>query len=196
MPRRRKEDSDTRSADAQIGPILKSLRTRAGMSLRTLAARVGFSASFLSQLEKGQVSPSIASLGRIAGELGVTLAELFHSAHAPAQAVVRGASRPAFTSEWSRARIESLTSPATGGVLEALAVTIAPSGTSGRHLTTHVQPQFAYQLRGTLTLFIGEERMALKPGDTVGIRAGTPHRWQNDSRRDAQVLLVFGRVSP
>ena len=118
MPRRRKDDSNTEGSDAQLGRKLKTLRTHAGISLRTLATRAGFSASFLSQLEKGQVSPSIASLGRIAAELGVTLAELFHTADGAAQTVVRGASRPAFTSEWSRARIESLTSTASGSGLD------------------------------------------------------------------------------
>jgi transcriptional regulator with XRE-family HTH domain len=60
-------------AEARIGEVLRQLRERQGLSLRTLAGRAGFSASFLSQLENGQVSPSIASLDRIAAELGVTL---------------------------------------------------------------------------------------------------------------------------
>jgi quercetin dioxygenase-like cupin family protein len=175
--------------DAHIGPVLKRLRLRAGMSLRTLASRAEFSASFISLLEKGQVSPSIASLERIAHTLGVTLVDLFREAHAPAEVVVRVASRPAFTSTWSRARIESLTSGGEG--VEALAVTLAPTGTSGAHPTEHTRDQFAYQLKGALTLLLGEERIGLKTGDAVTIPSGTAHRWQNDSRRLAQVLLVF-----
>jgi quercetin dioxygenase-like cupin family protein len=168
---------------------------RAGMSLRTLATRAGFSASFLSQLEKAQVSPSIASLDRIARALDVTIVDLLQSAHASAPGVVvRGISRPAFTSSWSRARIESLTTGTDDGRLEALAVTLEPAGTSGAHLSEQPQHQFAYQLKGTLTVFIGDERIELKAGDAVTIPASTPHRWQNNGRRPAQVLLVFSRV--
>jgi transcriptional regulator with XRE-family HTH domain len=82
-------ETATQTTETRIGEILKRLREHYGMSLRTLASRAGFSASFLSQLENGQVSPSIASLDRIAGELGVTLATLFEASQAPVAAVVR-----------------------------------------------------------------------------------------------------------
>jgi len=164
------------------------------MSLRTLAGRAGFSASFLSLLEKGRVSPSIASLERIARALDVTIVELLRHPDTADRRVVRGALRPAFTSTWSQARIESLSSGADTARLEALAVTLAPSGTSGAHLAEQPRDQFAFQLKGSLVLFIGDERVELKAGDAITIPAGTPHRWQNAGRRPAQVLLVFGRT--
>lgn len=191
---RRNKGQEVATSEIHVGPVLKRLRTRAGMSLRTLAERAGFSASFLSLLEKAQVSPSISSLERIARALNVTVVDLLR-APVPADGVVRGDSRPAFTSSWSRARIESLSPSGDPGGLEALAVTLAPSGTSGAHLAEQPQNQFAYLLKGSLTLFIGEARIELKTGDTVSIPAGRPHRWQNNGRRPAQVLLVFGRVS-
>ncbi len=51
------------------------------MSLRALADRVDFSASFLSQIENGQCSPSISSMEKIANALGVTLGQFFLSAN-------------------------------------------------------------------------------------------------------------------
>jgi quercetin dioxygenase-like cupin family protein len=191
--RRGNDDSKNPATDTHVGPELKRLRTRAGMSLRTLASRAGFSASFLSLLEKGHVSPSIASLERIARALDVTIVDLLQNAHTSTHGVVRGASRPAFTSSWSRARIESLSSVANAARLEALAVTLAPSGTSGAHLSAQPQDQFAYQLKGSLTLFMGDQRIELKAGDAATIPAGTPHRWQNNGRRSAEVLLVISR---
>jgi len=50
------------------------------MSLRSLASRTDFSPSFISQVENGVVSPSIASMEKIAGALGVTLGEFFAAA--------------------------------------------------------------------------------------------------------------------
>ena len=60
--------------EQRLGPELKRLREAGGISLRLLADRAGFSASFISQVENGQASPSIASLEKIAATLGVTLA--------------------------------------------------------------------------------------------------------------------------
>ena len=56
---------------------LLMLREAKGLSLRTLAEKVGLSASFLSQVERDEVSPSIASLEKIARALRVALASLF-----------------------------------------------------------------------------------------------------------------------
>jgi XRE family transcriptional regulator, regulator of sulfur utilization len=184
------------SKEARIGEILKRLREQLGFSLRTLAARAGFSASFLSQLENGQVSPSIASLDRIASELGVTLADLFEASQTPVASVVRAQDRPGFTSSWSRARIESLTPSGERRRLEAIAVTLAPRGTSGKHPTSHPTDQFAYVLTGPLTLILAEDHLSLGSGDTAVIPRKTPHRWLNEGPNATQVLLVSTRFEP
>ncbi len=63
-----------------VGEHVRRLRTDGGLSLRALAGQTGFSPSFISQLENGQVSPSISSMERIAEALGVTLGEFFVAA--------------------------------------------------------------------------------------------------------------------
>ena len=183
------------STEARIGEVLKRLREQHGLSLRTLAGRAGFSASFLSQLENSQVSPSIASLDRIAAELGVTLADLFEASQEPVAAVVRATRRPGFTSSWSRARVESLVPAGERRPLEAVSVTLAPRGASGKHVTGHSTDQFAYVTKGPLTLFLGDDRLSLETGDSAIIPRRTPHRWHNDGAHAAQVLLVSTRLS-
>jgi transcriptional regulator with XRE-family HTH domain len=195
MPVHAIRDLSAPSTEARIGEVLKRLRDQHGLSLRTLATRAGFSASFLSQLENGQVSPSLASLDRIAAELGVTLAGLFEASQAPVAAVVRADARPGFTSSWSRARVESLTPSGERRPLEAVAVTLAPRGASGRDLAGHPTDQFAYVTKGPLTLFLGDDRLSLAAGDAAVIPRKSPHRWQNDGTAEAQVLLVSIRLS-
>jgi quercetin dioxygenase-like cupin family protein len=75
-------------------------------------------------------------------------------------------------------------------------VTLAPSGTSGGHPAEQPHHQFAYILKGTITLFSGDQPLEIRAGDAVTIPAGKPHRWQNGGRWPAQVLLVFYRASP
>ena len=183
------------STEARIGEVLKRLREQHGLSLRTLATRAGFSASFLSQLENGQVSPSIASLGKIAGQLGVTLADLFEASQTQSAAVVRAGERPGFTSSWSRARVESLTPSGGRRSLEAIAVKLSPRGTSGREMTAHPADQFAYVLHGPLTLFLNADRLVLDTGDAAVIPRKTPYRWENGGTASAEVLLVSVRLT-
>ena len=183
-----------RSTETRIGEVLRQLREKLGLSLRILAARAGFSASFMSQVENGQVSPSIASLEKIAGELGVSLADLFEASQTPAPAVVRADARPGFTSMWSRARVELLTPSGDRRAVAAVAVNLAPGGASGKHASIHPTDQFAYVLAGTLMLFMGDERMSLGTGDAVTIPRKTPHRWRNEGAVDTQVLLVSLRL--
>ena len=181
------------STETRVGEVLRRVRKRSGLSLRALGARTGFSASFLSQLEKGQVSPSIGSLERIAGSLGVKLGDVFGASQPARSSVVRADARAAFTSSWSRARVESLIASADATGFEALVVTMLPGGSSGEHPAIRRATQFAYVLEGRLTLLVDESRTELAAGDAMTIPRHSPHRWQNERSEPARVLLVSKR---
>ena len=176
------------TVEARLGLELRRLRESAGVSVRAFADRAGFSASFISQLENGQVSPSIASLGKIAAALNTTLAELFARSSDNGVAVIRAKKRPSFRSSWSRAQIAVLT--AGFGAIEALMVTLEPGGLSGKEPSPSVHDQFGIVFAGALELTLGNELLTLQRGDSVQILARVPHRWHNASRRPAQVALV------
>lgn len=55
-----------------LGDELRQLRTRHGLSLRALAAQAGISNPYLSQIERGEKTPSPRILNALAGPLGVT----------------------------------------------------------------------------------------------------------------------------
>src|SRR5512143_2784891 len=101
-----------------VGAWVRRLRTEQRMSLRNLASRTDFSPSFISQVENGVVSPSIASMEKIANALGVTLGEFFAAASGgEGGLIVRVADRMQVSSQWSHGRIEGL-APMTGRRLE------------------------------------------------------------------------------
>ena len=74
-------DTAVSAEQVQVGERVRSLRTALNLSVRTLASKASFSPSFISQVENGLVSPSIASLERIASVLEVTLAGFFTIPH-------------------------------------------------------------------------------------------------------------------
>jgi transcriptional regulator with XRE-family HTH domain len=91
-----------------LGNSLRYLREQNGISLRALAERTDFSASFLSQIENGQCSPSISSMEKIANALGATLGQFFLSANQQAVNIVRASDRAHMALDCSRAEIASL----------------------------------------------------------------------------------------
>jgi transcriptional regulator with XRE-family HTH domain len=85
-----------------VGECIRQLRLSIGMLARALAAKTGFSPSLISQVEHGQVMPSIGSLEHIAMALGGTLGKFFVEPVAKAAGVVRASARQKLTSTWSR----------------------------------------------------------------------------------------------
>ena len=185
----------TTTERASLGERVRTLRAEAGMSVRALASEAGFSPSFISQVENGQVSPSIASLERIAAALGATLSGIFASGQRDAVVVMRADSREELSSSWSQATIEALTPVRPGSSLEAVMITIAPGGRSGSQAGVHVGEEFALCFRGEVTLKLDERSHVLGQGDTVAFCSETPHLWQNCGSESAQVVIVSPRFT-
>ena len=176
--------------EINLGPAIRRLREGQGRSLRSLAEETGFSASFLSQVENGQASPSIASMERIATALGVTLAEFFTEAQADSPAVTRANARPTLHSEWSRAQIEALGAGASARGLVSMLVTLEPGGSSGKKPYASTGEEFALVQEGTVELELDQVEQTLGPGDAVTIRRGALRRWHNQGERPARILIV------
>jgi transcriptional regulator with XRE-family HTH domain len=176
--------------EANLGPSVRRLREAQQLSLRTLAERTGFSASFLSQVENGQASPSIASMERIATALGVTLGEFFQTAETSPLPVVRADARVALHSGWSKAQLEALGADGMAGRLEPMLVTLQSGGTSGTKAFASGREEFALVLEGTVTLTLNDSEQELASGDAVTIRAGVLRRWRNPGPEPARVLIV------
>jgi len=174
-----------------VGEHVRRLRVQKGISVRTLARQTGFSPSFVSQLENGQVSPSISSMEKIAAVLGVTLGEFFvAAADGDGGLVVRAVDRQALSSGWSNAEIESLSAHRSPARIEGMLITLQAGGRSGKHPYPHSQVEFAYVLQGVLTLTLGPDQHRLRRGDAVTILPGELRLWQNEGRASARFLIV------
>lgn len=180
----------------RLGAKLRALRAQRGLSVRTFATQVGFSPSFISQLESDLVSPSIASLEKIAGALGVTLGQLFSSLERTTEArmIVRHRGRLIYTSSWSNSTVAVLADPAPERSISAMELELAPGGMSGRHPEARPHDTLAILLRGNLVLILEASEELLEPGDTVYLSAGTPCAWVNRSAEPA-VLHLIGTTS-
>jgi XRE family transcriptional regulator, regulator of sulfur utilization len=182
------------SRQVNLGERLRDIRLRAGVSVRTLASKAEFSPSFISQVELGQASPSVASLERIAAALDVTLGELFSEVEPRGAVVVRADDRQRLASSWSRAEIEPLGPLGGGSRLQPVMIAIAPGGRSGRYAHGLPGEEFAIVFEGEVTLTLGEETHVLRRGDAVTFRSEVSRHWENTGLEPVRLVTVTTRA--
>jgi quercetin dioxygenase-like cupin family protein/DNA-binding phage protein len=177
-------------ADLDLAAQLRHLRRARGMTLRDVAGRAGVTESFLSQVERGVASPSVASLQRIARGLGLSIAQLFASP-TTAGRVVRRHERRHVTYAGLGAVDEFLTPP-TATRLQMILSTIEPGGGTGDEPYTHESDEeVVLVLEGELDLWVADEHYHLQEGDTVTYSSRLPHRNRNGGSEPARVLFAI-----
>jgi transcriptional regulator with XRE-family HTH domain len=178
-----------------IGEHIRRLRSDRGLSVRAFAARTGFSPSFISQLENGQVSPSLGSLQKIAETLGVTLGEFFAAAETGEESlIVRPEDRRRLDSTWTDTHLEALGAMARSRRLEPVLAVFGPGGKSGRHPHAPSREEFAFVIKGQITLTLADEENTMVAGDAVTLPAQAPRLWENRSREVAEILIISSRA--
>ena len=176
--------------EVDLGARIRALRVARGETLRKLAAQAGVTESFLSQVERGVASPSIASVQRIARALGTSIAELF-ATDDRAGIVVRAADRRRLVYQGLGAVDEFLTR-ATDGRLQVIRSTIEPGGGTGDEAYSHdSDEEVVVVLEGVLDLWIGPEHYRLETGDAVTHSSRLPHRNTNPGPGVARVLFCI-----
>ncbi|MBI4587491.1 MAG: cupin domain-containing protein [Candidatus Rokubacteria bacterium] len=164
------------------------------MTLRSLSEKTGLSEAFLSRLERGQVSTSIANLIQITGILGINLGELFGSSEDGAQdrgyVVVQAAQRrPPQEVAATGYTYQPLASGWDGQRMDAFILTF-PIHNRADVLTAHEGEELIYVLRGEILFQLGDEGIPLQAGDCVYFKSEIPHMGKNVGKVDAEVLMV------
>src|SRR5690349_24903153 len=115
--------------EVDLGARIRTRRLARRATLRELASKAAVTESFLSQVERGVASPSIASVQRIARALGQSIAELF-AADERVGSLVREGERRRVVYQGLGAIDEFLTR-STDGKLQVILSTIEPGGGTG-----------------------------------------------------------------
>ena len=183
----------------EIGEQLRARRHALGLSLRTLADRLGVSPSLISQIERGRANPSVSTLYAIVAELDVSLDELlFTERRATANRVAGPIQRG---NERHRIRLasgvlwERLTTVSEPGV-EFLYVIYEVGGASSAEdaYQRHSGHEWGYVISGELHVTIGFREYVLEPGDSISLDSTTPHRLANHGDTPVHAIwFVLGR---
>jgi XRE family transcriptional regulator, regulator of sulfur utilization len=190
------DPSASEPAGLQLGAKLKAARHRKTLSLRALGESTGFSASFLSQVELEQVSPSLSSLSRICHALDVRLSDLLAEPAEPRGVVIRRRKGERLRSEWSRATVQALLPSAADERIEIVLVTLEPGGRSGKTPLVRTGKEFAFCARGRVSFTLDGAVHELAEGDSAFYDASLSRHWENTTKRRAEILLIALQASP
>ena len=182
------------AAEVDVGERLRALRRFRRCTLRTVAERSGLSESFLSQVERGRSSASIASLRRIAEALGVSIADLFEPEGLPGPRVLRRDERPALSFGILGRKL--LLTPRPLHHLEVFMGELEVGGSTGAQPYAHGDSEELFVvLSGTVQLELGGELFELESGDSIDYRSSTPHRVSNLGDELAEVMWIISPPS-
>lgn len=179
-----------------LGARIRSLREGRGMKLKDLADGAGLSDAFVSRLERGQVSSSVANLIQIAHTLDVGVAELF--AGSPDQL------RSSVTVHRVEDAGESQNIPSTGYRWRLFAGGMPNDDLEVFHLVfprrnrmdlmvSHPGQEYCYVISGLIRFHVGAESFDLSPGEGIFLNSELPHRADNVGDDEARILMVVAK---
>ena len=178
---------DAETVMAQVGTRLRDLRKQNGLTQQELADRAELTKGFISQLEQGQVTPSLITLLDLIECLGTTPSDFFKST---------GTEKIVFRESDSFEKIDEegnsitwIVPSAQSNQMEPVLVTLQPHGALPTD-DPHNGEEFGYVLSGRIALYRQETRFDVKAGESFYYEADKPHRIENPGSRPARLLWI------
>lgn len=177
-----------------IGNKIRNLRKNKNMTLSDLAGMTDLSVSYISQLERGMIEPSISSLRKISKALDTPLYLFMEEDGERTNMVVRSEDRinmsfPTGTINYEIASIMPRDEFSPNAMI--MSFEIDPKGTDSDNLITHPSDEIVLVLEGELTATVGAEIITVGKGDTLYIKGNTPHKFTNLTVKKIKGYSVF-----
>jgi transcriptional regulator with XRE-family HTH domain len=172
----------------EVGVRLRQLREQRALSLRALAERSGLSVNAVSLIERGQSSPTVSTLHRLAAAMDLRIVDFFAPSDAERAIYVPAGRR--MQTRTQGALIESLGSGLAGQRMQPFVVTLQVGAASGAEPIVHEGQELVVGLAGEVEYTVGERSYRLAEGDALLFDAAVPHSWRSASG-DSRFLLVL-----
>jgi transcriptional regulator with XRE-family HTH domain len=196
----KRQNPKSRAPDAaaqSIATKLRALRRQRGMSINALATRAGVSVGIISQIERGNSNPSMRTLQRIRGALGVTLWDFLDppapGKHSEDPPFVRRAADRLKISVGSGKLIKELMSPQNDEGLRFMLISLPPQAETEEVLIGEGE-KGGFVLSGEVELDVAGRQARLREGDSFQFQSHQPHRLANPTDSPAQVLWIMSFV--
>lgn len=178
--------------EQRIAQRLTQLRDERGWSLEDLSRRSGISRPTLSRLERAELSPTAAVLGRLCTVFGWTLSRLMAEAESQPAHLSPAAQQAEWRDPESGYRRRMVSPPAPGLRGELVEVRI-PAGASVSFADSPVPglEHHLWMISGALRLAVAGSSFELRAGDCLRYVLNGPTRFQAIGRREAHYLVAL-----
>ncbi len=176
-----------------LGLKLRMLRRERNLTQRDLAKLADISVNSISLVERGEISPSVATLQNLATAFNIRVSYFFEDDAPPQIIHLKANEFPAMTNNGTT--IMGMGKKLPQQEIELFFIKIAPHLKSEVQRVVHLGHEFVYCLRGTVMYEVRGCLYELNKGDCLLFEATLPHAWQNSGEEEAELLLVL-HVSP
>jgi transcriptional regulator with XRE-family HTH domain len=193
-------DVDVRSAagsgsdgwEARLPGRLAELRVERDWSLDDLAGRTGVSRSTLSRLERAEISPTAALLGKLCSAYGKTMSQLLAEVESESPQLVRSGQQLVWRDEASGFTRRSVSPPRPGLRGEVMEGVLQP-GADIPYDQPPVpgQEQHVWVLEGVLELTLDGDVHQLRTGDVLRFRLWGRSRFRNPSTKPVRYVVMI-----
>lgn len=163
------------------------------MTLAQLGEQVGLSASYLSQVERGVIMPSLLRVADLARVLGVGVHAFFQEDVTPPTVVRRHQGQILLQSP--DVCVELLSPDFSQKEVEPFYLVCQP-GAARDPMPRHQGEEFGFVLQGQLTVTVGEEVFVLHAGDSIHFQGAQHHAWRNEGEGECVVLWAISPPLP
>ncbi len=186
----------------QIGSRIRECRRAKNITLQVLSDETTLSTGFLSKLERGEASASIANLISISKYLGLSLQDLFQTSAEAAPPP------PDYVLSKAKARNDEAPLSAAGYTfhrscgdlpgqqLAAFELEFPANQEKQPTLVSHEGEEVLYMLDGKLEFHIGDDVLILERGDCLHFNCEKPHMGRNIGAKTARLMMVVSSASP
>jgi transcriptional regulator with XRE-family HTH domain len=180
--------------ERRIADGIKQRREQLAISANDLAERSGVSRAMVSKIERLEVSPTAALLGRLCNGLGITLSSLIASAESKAGPPIARAHEQPVWRDPDTGLLRTMISPRnTGSHVELVQVELPTGAEVNYDAVRTAYDQHLVILQGKLTLLEGAETIELGAGDCMHSRVDVAHTFANRGRSVCKYLVVIAR---
>jgi len=180
---------ETAAIEIDIGSKIKKLRLAKGFRQDDVAQMTGLSLSMISQVENNRVSPSIATLKKIANSLGKNTSFFLEEEEnaTPPCSVLKKSKRKLWALS-PKIQFFLLTPNLNKNKKIELMWNVIKVGGAMETPYTHGGEECGVVVKGKLEFTIGNQTYILEEGDSIYFDASIPHKWKNVGTKDVHVV--------
>lgn len=175
---------------------IREFRKQRKLTIREVAGMTGMSISYISQIERGEIDPSLSALRKIAAVFHLPLYMLLDDVETMENLTLSKEQQPVCFSENGGIIYRFLTplpSPEYSPEALLIAFDIQPKSQDVTEFVRHHSEELVYVLEGRLIVQIGDHDIVLHAGDTTVIEKNLPHIFRNDT---GTVVRGISAISP